>query len=513
MPPLEKGYRMTILNTAVYQFSSSSMDNRRAMQERLAELADALTQARQGGGERFVTRHHARGRLLPRERIELLVDQDSAFLELSTVAAWGTDFPVGASVVTGIGVVEHVECVIIASDPTVRDGEINTYTMAKTYRAAEIAVANRLPLVSLIESRGADLSPQPGDQIGLALPDGQIGQLSTASIPTVSVVFGDGTSDGAFPPGRCDYTIMVRNQAKLPLAGLPQVGMATGEITDNESPGRAATRATRSGLADFLAEDERDAVRLARQCVRRLNWRTQAPPARTARPAEPRYDPEDLLALASGDRRVPFDPREVLARVLDGSEFDEFRPAYGGALITGWGEVHGYPAAVLAATGEAPHSADTQKVVQFVELANAAGTPLVFLQNAAGHLVGTAAEQSAVIAHSAQVVGALGGSRVPLITVTIGATYLIGGYGMGGRTHNSRFLFNWPNAMGVPAAEPSAERPPTALHLSGRLYDDGVIDPRDTRTVLGLCLSATQSADLGTSRAMDKETATDKGLS
>lgn len=482
---------MSILNTALDQFSSSSMDNRKAMQERLAELADALTQARQGGGEKLVTRHHARGRLLPRERIELLVDQDSAFLELSPVAAWGTDFPVGASVVTGIGVVENVECVIIASDPTVRDGEINPYTLAKACRAAEIAVANRLPLVSLIESPGADLSHRAGDDVEPLLPDGQRSELSTAGIPRVSVLFGDATADGAFLPGRSDYTIMMRNQAKV----------LGSEITDDESLG-----AIQPELTDFLAEDERDAARLTRQCVRRLNWRKYGQPPRTILPAEPRHDPEDLLGVASSDPREPFDPREVLARVLDGSEFDEFKPAYGGALVTGWGEVHGYPAGVLAATGEAPHPADAQKVAQFVEHANVAGTPLIFLQNAAGHLVGTAAEQSAVIAHSAQVIGALAGSRVPLITVTIGATYLVGGYGMGGRAHNSRLLFSWPNAAAVPAAQPAAESPPTALQLSGRLYDDGVIDPRDTRTVLGLCLSAAHSADVGTQSVAEKET-------
>jgi acetyl-CoA carboxylase carboxyltransferase component len=495
------------------------VDNRKTMRERLAEMADALTQARQGGGEKLVTRHHARGRLLPRERIELLVDQDSAFLELSPVAAWGTDFPVGASVVTGIGVVEDVECVIIASDPTVRDGEINPYTLAKACRAAEIAVANRLPLVSLIESRRADLSHgshRAGDQVEPVLPDGHMGRLSTAGIPTVSVLFGDATVDGAFLPGRSDYTIMLRNQAKVLHAGPAQVGIASREITDDEPLGRLAIQPERGGLAiqpelaDFLAEDERDAARLTRQCVRRLNWRKHGHPPRNAQPAKPRHDPEDLLGVPSGDPRVPFDPREVLARVLDGSEFDEFKPAYGGALVTGWGDVHGYPAGVLAATGEAPHSADVQKVAQFVELANVSGTPLIFLQNAAGHLVGTAAEQNAVIAHSAQVISALAGSRVPLITVTIGATYLVGGYGMGGQTHHPRLLFSWPNAAAVPAAQPAAESPPTALHLSGRLYDDGVIDPRDTRTVLGLCLSAAHSAVFGAQRAANKETAVDK---
>jgi acetyl-CoA carboxylase carboxyltransferase component len=500
------------------------------MLERLADLEAALDSARGGGGEKYVTRHHARGKLLPRERIELLVDQDAPFLELSSVAAWGTDYPVGGSVVTGVGVVEGVECVIVANDPTVRGGAVNPYALRKTQRAGEIALANRLPLVNLVESGGADLP----SQAEIFIPGGRVfrdlTRLSAAGIPTVSVVFGNATAGGAYVPGMSDYTVMVRNQAKVFLAGPPLVRMATGEVTDDESLGGAAMHASRSGLADFIAEDERDGIRLARQCVRRLNWR-KASGARGSLPAPPKHDPEDLIAIASADLKVPFDPREVLARVLDGSEFDEFKPAYGTALVTGWGELHGYPIGVLANARGVLFSEESQKAAQFIQLANAATTPLLFLQNTTGYMVGAEYEQRGIIKHGALMINAVANSKVPHLTVNLGASYGAGNYGMCGRAYDPRFLFSWPNAKsavmgpaqlagvlsivarqaaeakGQPYDEDSdkamrtmverqIETESAALFLSGRLYDDGVIDPRDTRTVLGLCLSAIHSGPI-----------------
>jgi acetyl-CoA carboxylase carboxyltransferase component len=501
------------------------------MLQRLAELESALDAARAGGGEKYVARHHARGKLLPRERIELLVDRDSPFLELSPVAAWGTDFPVGASVATGIGVVEGVECVIIANDPTVRGGAVNPYSLKKTQRAGEIALANRLPMINLVESGGADLPTQAE----IFIPGGRVfrdlTQLSAARIPTISVVFGNATAGGAYVPGMSDYTIMVRGRAKVFLAGPPLVKMATGELSDDESLGGAEMHVTRSGLADYLAEDERDGLRLARQCVRRLNWRKQGPGPRSARPAPPRHDAEDLLAIASADLRVPFDPREVLARVLDGSEFDEFKPGYGPALVTGWGELHGYPVGILANARGVLFSEEAQKAAQFIQLANATDTPLLFLQNTTGYMVGAEYEQRGIIKHGALMINAVANSRVPHLTVTMGASYGAGNYGMCGRAYDPRFLFTWPNAksavmgptqlagvLSIVARQAAAakgreydedsdaamramveqqiESQSTALFLSGRLYDDGVIDPRDTRTVLGLCLSAVHSGSI-----------------
>ncbi len=516
---------MTVLDTAVDPGDPAYRRNREAMLERLAELESALDAARAGGGATSVARHHARGKLLPRERVELLLDPDSPFLELSPVAAWGTDFPIGASVVTGIGVVEGVECVIVANDPTVRGGAVNPYSLRKTRRAGEIALTNRLPLVNLVESAGADLPTQAD----IFIPGGgvfrDLTRLSAARIPTVSVVFGNATAGGAYVPGMSDYTIMVRDRAKVFLAGPPLVRMATGERTDDESLGGAAMHGTVSGLADFVAEDERDGLRLARQCVRRLAWRKQGPPARTALPVAPEHDPDDLLAVAGADLKVPFDPREVLARVLDGSEFDEFKPAYGTALVTGWGELHGYPVGVLANARGVLFSAEAQKAAQFIQLANAADTPLLFLQNTTGYMVGTEYEQGGIIKHGALMINAVANSRVPHLTVTLGASYGAGNYGMCGRAYEPRFLFTWPNAKSAvmgPAqlagvlsivarqaaaakgrpydedadtvmrtmVEQQIESESAALFLSGRLYDDGVIDPRDTRTVLGLCLSA-----------------------
>jgi acetyl-CoA carboxylase carboxyltransferase component len=522
---------MTILETAVDPRAQSYVDNSAAMQHRLTELNEALEAARAGGGERYVTRHHARGRLLPRERIELLVDQDSAFLELAPVAGWGTEHSIGAGLVTGLGVIEGVECVVVADDPTVPARATNPYALAKIRRAAELALANRLPLVTLIEPGGADLPAEAETFVAGGAVYRDLARLSAARIPTVSVVFGTVLADTAYLPGLSDYTIMVRNQARVSLAGPPLVTLVTGENPDDEALGGAAMHAGRSGLADFLAEDERDGVRLARRCVARLNWRKAGPAPRTQLPAPPKHDPEDLLAIASADLRVSFDPREVLARVLDGSEFDEFKPEYGGALVTGWGELHGYPIGVLANARGLLGSAEAQKAAQFIQLANASATPLLFLQNAAGYLVGTEHEQRGMIKHGALMINAVANSRVPHLTVNIGASYGAGNYGMCGRSFDPRFLFSWPNAKTAAIApgqlagvlsiaaqqaaaakgqplDPDADRgalsmveqrmdtESAALFLSGRLYDDGVIDPRDTRTVLGICLSAIASGPI-----------------
>jgi acetyl-CoA carboxylase carboxyltransferase component len=306
--------------------------------------------------------------------------------------------------------------------------------------------------------------------------------------------------------------------------------MVTGEFTDDESLGGAAMHATRSGLADYVAEDERDAIRLARQCLRRRGWLKMGP-APHPLPSPPKHDAEDLLAVASADPRVPFDPREVLARVLDGSDFDEFKPAYGPGLVTGWGQLHGYPVGVLANARGALLSAEALKAAQFVQLANVAGTPLVFLQSTTGHALGTEAEQGGIVKHGALMMNAVATSAVPHLTVNLGASYGAANYGMCGRAYGPRFLFSWPNAKaavlepaqlagvlsvaarqaaeakGQPYDEDSdravraaVERQiaieSAALFLSGRLYDDGVIDPRDTRTVLGLCLSAIHSGPI-----------------
>ncbi|MFE9747491.1 acyl-CoA carboxylase subunit beta [Saccharothrix saharensis] len=520
---------MSVLRTAVDRRSPGYAANREALLARIAELDAEQAKALAGGGPKYTERHHKRGKLLARERIELLVDPDSPFLELSPLAAWGTDYPVGASVVTGIGVVEGVECVIVANDPTVRGGASNPWTLRKTFRANDIALQNRLPLIGLVESGGADLPSQseifiPG---GRAFRD--LTRLSAAGIPTISTVFGNATAGGAYVPGMSDYVVMIKERSKVFLGGPPLVRMATGEESDDESLGGARMHGTTSGLADFVAEDEVDAIRLTRRVVARLNRRKLGPAPKAVEP--PLHDEEDLLGLVPTDLRVPFDPREVIARIVDGSRFDEFKPDYGTSLVTGWADLHGYPIGVLANARGVLFSEEAQKATQFIQLANASDTPLLFLQNTTGYMVGAQYEQGGIIKHGAMMINAVSNSRVPHLTVVMGASYGAGNYGMCGRAYDPRFLFTWPNAksavmgpkqlagvLSIVARQAAAakgqdyddehdaamrrmvedqiEQQSLAAFLSGRLYDDGVIDPRDTRTVLGLCLSAIHSGPI-----------------
>ncbi|MEU8203597.1 carboxyl transferase domain-containing protein [Streptosporangium sp. NPDC049046] len=500
---------------------------REAMLAKLAELDAEHAKAVAGGGEKYVDRHRARGKLLARERIELLVDPDSAFLELSPLAAWGSDFPVGASVVTGIGVVEGVECVIVANDPTVRGGSSNPWTLRKTLRAADIAFENRLPLINLVESGGADLPTQKE----IFIPGGRIfrdlTRLSAAGIPTIALVFGNSTAGGAYVPGMSDHVVMVKEGAKVFLGGPPLVKMATGEESDDESLGGAEMHARVSGLADYLAADEHDALRIGRRIVKSLNRRRPGRSPGAVR--DPLYDEDELLGIVPEDLKIPFDPREVIARVVDGSEFDEFKPLYGGSLVTGWARLHGHPIGILANARGVLFSEEAQKAAQFIQLANQVRVPLVFLQNTTGYMVGKDYEQGGIIKHGAMMINAVSNSSVPHITIVMGASYGAGNYGMCGRAYDPRFLFAWPSAksavmgpaqlagvlsiVGRAAAqargqvydeegdaamrqlvEAQIEAESLPFFLSGRLYDDGVIDPRDTRTVLGLCLSAIDNA-------------------
>ncbi|TCM45620.1 acyl-CoA carboxylase subunit beta [Kribbella sp. VKM Ac-2568] len=498
------------------------------MLEKLAALETEHQKALAGGGEKYVARHHKRGKLLARERIELLLDPDTAFLELSPLAGWGSDFTVGASLVTGIGVVEGVECLITANDPTVKGGASNPWTLKKALRSDEIARANRLPVISLVESGGADLPTQKE----IFIPGGamfrNLTRLSAEGIPTIALVFGNSTAGGAYIPGMSDYVVMVDDGAKVFLAGPPLVKMATGEDADDESLGGASMHARVSGLADYFAVDEPDAIRLGRQIVSRLNWKKLGPPP-AAQYEEPLYDADELLGIVPGDLKIPFDPRDVIARVADGSVFDEFKPLYGSSLATGWASVHGYPVGVLANARGVLFSEESQKAAQFIQLANRASVPLIFLHNTTGYMVGQEYEQRGIIKHGAQMINAVSNSRVPHISILMGASYGAGHYGMCGRAFDPRFLFAWPSAksavMGpqqlagvlsiVARAAAAAKDQPydedgdaamrayvegqieaesLPMFLSGRLYDDGVIDPRDTRTVLGLCLSAIHSA-------------------
>jgi acetyl-CoA carboxylase carboxyltransferase component len=471
-----------------------------------------------------VERHRKRGKLLARERIELLIDPDSPFLELSPLAAWGTAFPVGASIVTGVGVIEGRECMIVSSDPTTRGGTSNPLTLKKNLRAMEIAKENRLPLVNLVESGGADLPTQSE----IFIPGGRgfynITELSSMGVPTIALVFGNSTAGGAYVPGMSDYSVMIDRRSKVFLGGPPLVKMATGEESDDESLGGAEMHARVSGLADYFALDERDAIRLGRQIVRRIGHRKLGPsPSGAGRP--PRYDPEQLLGIPSADLRLPFDPRDVLARVVDDSDFDEFKPLYGTSLVTGFAEIMGYPVGILANHRGVLFNEESQKAAQFIQLANQVDTPLVFLQNTTGYMVGKDFEQRGIIKDGAKMINAVTNSTVPHFTINMAASYGAGNYGMCGRAYGPRFLFTWPNAktavmgpaqlagvmsivakesaasMGRPfdeeadaamrtAVEEQIERESLALFMTGKVYDDGLLDPRDTRTALGMCLSA-----------------------
>jgi acetyl-CoA carboxylase carboxyltransferase component len=505
--------------------------NREAMLDRLSDLDAQHAKAVAGGGEKYVARHHARGKLTPRERIELLIDPGSAFLELSPLAGWGTDFTVGASVVTGIGVVEGVECMITANDPTVKGGASNPWTLKKTFRASQIAAENGLPMISLVESAGADLPTQKE----IFIPGGKVfrdlTQASATRIPTIALVFGNSTAGGAYVPGMSDYVVMVKDQAKVFLAGPPLVKMATGEESDDETLGGAEMHARISGLADYLAEDEHDAIRLGRRIVARLNWtKADTTSASGVGYAEPDEDPEDLLDLIPQDLKEPFDPRDVIARIVDGASatnevaFDEFKPLYGSSLVTGWARLHGREIGILANAQGVLFSEEAQKATQFIQLANAKDTPLLFLHNTTGYMVGKEYEQGGIIKHGAMMINAVSNSTVPHISVLIGASYGAGNYGMNGRAYDPRFLFTWPNAKSAvmgPAqlagvlsivsraaaeakgkpydeeadagmramVEAMVEEQSLPYVLSGMLYDDGVIDPRDTRTVLGIAFS------------------------
>ena len=421
---------MSVLTSHIDIQSETYRANRAAQLALLEELDKQLEQAIAGGGERYQQRHRDRGRLLARERIELLLDPDSPFLELSTLAAWGTEFTVGATVVTGIGVISGVECVLIAHDPTVRGGAMNPYSLRKILRALEIARVNRLPVMNLVESGGADLPTQAD----LFVPAGRIfhelTELSGLAIPTVALVFGNSTAGGAYVPGMCDYAVLVDGQAKVFLGGPPLVKMATGEESDDESLGGAEMHSRVSGLSDYFAVDELDAIRLGRDIMARINWRKHGPPPGPA--ADPRYDPDEILGIVSADVKVPFDPREILARVVDGSEFDEYKPLYGTSLVTGWARVHGYPVGVLANHRGVLFSEEAKKASEFILLANSTDTPLVFLQNTTGYMVGASYEQGGIIKDGAKMINAVTNSAVPHLTINMASSFGAGNYGMSG---------------------------------------------------------------------------------
>jgi acetyl-CoA carboxylase carboxyltransferase component len=500
--------------------------NLAAMQAAWDEVAERLSRVPTIGGQRYVDRHRARGKMLARERVEALVDPDTPLLELSPLAGWGSEFPIGVGVVNAIGVVEGVECAISATDMTYRGGSMNPRSVDKGQRFQEIVRANRLPWISLNESAGADLPYQADIFIRGGAGFKNQTQLSKLGVPTITVGFGPATAGGAYTPGMSDYTVFVQGRATAYLGGPPLVKMAIDEVVDEETLGGAEMHSRASGLSDYLAVDELDGLRIARDIVKHLRWRKLGP-GPTERDDDPLYDPSELLGCASADVRVPFEIREIYARLLDGSRFEEFKPLYGDKLACGWGSIHGFPVGLLGNNGIL-FSEEAQKAAQFIQLCNRTDTPLVFLHNITGFMVGSKAEQGGIIRNGAKMINAVSNSGVPHFCLMVGASYGAGNYGMSGRAYDPRFIFSWPNhriavmggrqlagvmdivarnaaaGRGVEvdeakldadkaALEAQIESESSALYATGRVWDDGIIHPAESRTVLGLALSAAHS--------------------
>ncbi|HTS75415.1 MAG TPA: carboxyl transferase domain-containing protein [Bryobacteraceae bacterium] len=496
------------------------------MSGEIERLRAALRRSTEGGGAKYIERHKAKGKLLPRERVEALLDPGSYFLEIAPLAGFGMEGEVpGAGLVGGIGLVENRECLIIANEATAKGGATGEPGLLKNARLADIARENHLPTILLVEAAGADL-PQ---QAKVFVPGGrgfrEITRRSKLRLPTISIVFGPSTAGGAYLPGMSDHVIMVRKRASVYLAGPPLVKMATGENSDEESLGGAEMHSRVSGLSDYLAESELDAIRIAREIVAHFN--RPKPAVETAPVEEPLYPATELLGIASADPRVPFEAREVIARIIDGSRFLEFKANYGTTLVTGYAHIHGFPVGILANNGVLM-SESAAKGAQFIALANQQNVPLIFLQNITGFMVGRAYEEQGIIRNGAKLINAVSNSTVPAITVMIGGSYGAGNYAMCGRAYEPRFLFTWPNhriavmgpqqlagvmdlvkrdaaarqGIAVDEAELDAQKQALEAQITresdpyfatARLWDDGIIDPRDTRTVLAIALSAALS--------------------
>ncbi|MEU8492953.1 carboxyl transferase domain-containing protein [Pseudonocardia alni] len=506
------------LGTAVDPADPRAAENDAAHRALVADLRDRLERTRLGGPERSRIRHVERGKLLPRDRVDALVDPSSPFLELSPLAANGMydDQAPGAGMITGVGRVAGREVVVVANDATVKGGTYYPMTVKKHLRAQEVALHNRLPCVYLVDSGGAYL-PEQDD----VFPDrehfGRIfynqAQMSGQGIPQIAAVLGSCTAGGAYVPAMSDEAVIVRNQGTIFLGGPPLVKAATGEVVTAEELGGGDLHAKVSGVTDHLAVDDADALARVRAIVATLGPR--APRPWEVRPTEePAVDPAGLYAAVPTDTRTPYDVREVIARVVDGSRFAEFKSEYGTTLVTGFARIHGHPVGIVANNGIL-FSESATKGAHFVELCDQRGIPLVFLQNISGFMVGREYEAGGIARNGAKMVTAVASTRVPKLTVVIGGSFGAGNYAMCGRAYSPRFLFMWPNArisvMGgeqaatvlgtVGNADPDAiraqyEEQGHPLYSTARLWDDGVIDPADTRTVLGLSLSVAANAPL-----------------
>ena len=528
------------LDTNSEEFSQ----NKEMMLDKISFLDELLDKAKRGGGTHHHERLAKRGKMPVRERVFNLLDPDTPFLEIAPFAAYGTEFTVGGGCVCGIGVVAGTECVIFANDPSVLAGAMTVYVGEKWNRAMDIARVNRLPYINFVESAGGDLrmgTGKKGDQPPVAPTIGHthfaatgrffydMTELSKMRIPVISGGFGSSTAGGAYQPGMSDYNIFVKDQAKVFLAGPPLVKMATGEESDDETLGGAKMHSEVSGLSDYLAEDEMDAIRLCRNVVSHLHWEKEGMEP-TLVGDEPTLNPEELLGLIDEDLKSPLDIREVIGRIVDGSRFEEYKPLYGKTMICGWSMMHGYPVGIVGNNGPIyPESAE--KAATFIQLCNKRNMPIIFLQNVTGFLVGKDFERQAIIKKGSQLINAVSNSTVPHITIIVGSSYGAGTYAMSGKAYDNKFTFLWPTAkiavMGpkqiagvmsivrrgqaarkgekfdekadaeiVKMVENAAEQMSLGLVASSMITDDGIIDPRDTRTIIGFCLSVINNSEI-----------------
>jgi acetyl-CoA carboxylase carboxyltransferase component len=510
---------MAVLTSQVERGSDEFARRHARMAELVSELRERSALVARGGGERALERHRSRGKLTARERVDLLVDPDSAFLELNALAAWEVydGAAPGAGVVTGVGVVEGRECVIVANDATVKGGSYFPLTVKKHLRAQEVAAQNRLPCVYLVDSGGAFLPLQAE-----VFPDrehfGRIffnqAQMSAAGIPQIAVVMGSCTAGGAYVPAMSDETIIVRGTGTIFIGGPPLVKAATGQDVTAEELGGADVHTRRSGVADHYAASDDHALALARSVVRNLHAPPKSAPWELVAAEEPAADPSELYGLVPEDFRHQLDARELIARIVDGSRFDEFKTLYGETLVTGFARIEGYPVGILANNGVL-FAESSQKGAHFIELCCKRRIPLVFLQNITGFMVGAEYEAGGIARDGAKLVMAVANAAVPKFTVVVGGSFGAGNYAMCGRAYEPRQLWMWPNArISVMGGDQAAtvlsmvgdtdgdeirakyEAEGNPYYSTARLWDDGIIDPLDTRRVLALGISAALNAPI-----------------
>jgi len=522
---------MPVIRSKLNPRSEEFRTNAERMRGLVADLREKVAQAAVGGSEEARAKHAARGKLLPRERVGTLLDPGSPFLEVGQLAAYGmygSEAP-GAGIIAGIGRISGRECVVVCNDATVKGGTYFPMTVKKHLRAQEIAAQNRLPCIYLVDSGGANLPNQ--DDV---FPDREhfgriffnIANMSAAGIPQIAAVMGSCTAGGAYVPAMSDESIIVKGQGTIFLGGPPLVKAAIGEVVTPEELGGADVHTKVSGVADHYAQNDAHALAICRRIVANLNTRKQVS-LDVREPVEPLYPAEDIYGVIPSDVRKPYDMREVIARVVDGSEMDEFKQNYGTTIVTGFAHLHGYPVAILANNGIL-YSESSLKAAHFIELACQRGIPLVFLQNIAGYMVGKKYEAGGIAKDGAKMVTAVATARVPKFTMILGGSFGAGNYGMCGRAYGPRFLWMWPNArISVMGGEQAAsvlatvrgefrskadeeafkkpirdqyERQGHPYYSSARLWDDGVVDPADTRRLLALAISASLNAPVESTR-------------